>query len=235
MEQFVADPTPSSPSASPPPGEGTDEVLRDLLRSQANARLRRQRAAQALRWGSLLIAASFLFLLRSDLAYWVSEPTPIELGGPLEFSLTEQRSNVYAHVKAVPGPQSANASHSGRNLRFSGLLSTNMVVRQDLGEVGPERTPQKYAQFEVSGRLLRDDDAPEMKHIFQTFERMGVVTRQEEHFWVIRDGERPRSGIGTPFLVLAIGIFIAANFIGARRLESAADAMEAALLDDAGE
>ena len=57
-----------------------------------------------------------------------------------------------------------------------GLLSTNIVVVQDLAEVGPEAQPARDQPYPARGRLVRDDEASEFRVMFRLPEDRGIVS-----------------------------------------------------------
>jgi hypothetical protein len=195
-----------------------DDPLAELAALEAAAVARRARAARVLRYGALVVAASFLFLLRGDLVYAFAPAQPLELGGPLEFNLDREVTQRFAHVTGVPGGQAANVSHMGRQLRAFGLLGSNVLVVQDLGKVDSASAPARGEAFAVSGRLLRDDDAVELRNIFRLLQQSGILSTQEGHAYALMAGEAPRSSWALPLELLGIVLFIGVNFRAAARM-----------------
>lgn len=202
-------------SVEPSELERTREELAAL---EAAAVARRARAARMLRYGSLAVAASFLFLLRGDLTYAFAPTQPLELGGPLEFNLDREQTERFAHVTGVPGGQAANVSHMGKQLRAFGLLGSNVLVVQDLSKVEDRSAPARGEPFAVSGRLQRDDDAVQLRNIFRLLESSGILAPQEGHCYALWAGEAPRGSWALPLELLGIVLFVGINFRAAARM-----------------
>jgi hypothetical protein len=195
------------------------DVAAELRAVEAQATARRARLARSLRYGSLLVAASFLFFLRGDLRYALRPSAPLELGGPLEFNLDREGTEQYASIVALPGELSATVEHMGGHFRMFGLLGTNVVVMQNLAENAPEAMPARNVPFHAAGRLVRDDDAMELRRIFELMEDRGVVVRQEGHLYVLHADELPRHGVALPLELLGIVLFVLVNWRAAYKVE----------------
>jgi len=199
--------------------DGDEALLEDLREIRARSQPRRGRLAWTLRLGSLAVAASFVWLLRGDLRYAAASPTPLELGGPLEFSLSHQASQTFAHIRGVPGAQAANVSHLGHSLRIFGLLGSNVVVVQDRDAPGAAAPPSSGAPFDALGRLVRDDDDRALKNVFLLMERAGYVAPQSDgHLYALYVGERPRRFGVLALELLGIALFVGVNWRAAARV-----------------
>jgi hypothetical protein len=196
------------------------ETQAQLAALEAQAKARRSRLARMLRSGSLVVAASFLFFLRADLVYATRSSTPHDLGGPLEFDFTAEKSQSYVSAVALPGELRATVDHMGQHYQLFGLLGTNILVEQDLSELTPEQQPERSKPFHVAGRLVRDDDASELRRLFELFEARGIVSRQEDHLFVLVANDVPRKGFSLWFELAGIVLFVAVNWLGARRIEN---------------
>lgn len=194
------------------------ELLEELEKLEAGSRARKARNARALRLGALAVAASFVFFLRNDLRYAVQPATPVDLGGPLEFNLDREASQRYAKIQAVPGGQAANVTHMGRQLRVFALLGTNVTVVQDLS-TGSSQPPVRGTPIAVSGRLVRDDDAVELRNVFLMLETSGAVARIDGHIYALWADEAPRGSWTLPLELVGIVLFVLVNFRAARRME----------------
>jgi hypothetical protein len=203
----------------PPPIGAPDGVTDQLAEIDRAAKARQRSRANALRVGSVAVALSFVFLLRHDLVYATQPLEPVSLGGPLEFDLGQEHSQRYAKIRAVPGDQTATFDYFGHHYRTFGMMASNVIVQQDLADLGPADQPTKGQVFEAVGRLWRDDDAPELGNLYKQFEARGIVFRQDEHLYVLRTGETPRKGIALPLQLLGILAFVVFNWIAARRVE----------------
>jgi hypothetical protein len=204
---------------APGPDSAPRDIEAELRALEAQAQARRAKLARAMRLGSLVVSATFVFFLRGDLLYATRSSRPIELGGPLEFNLDREATETYASIVALPGELSASAEHGGRHYRMFGLLTTNVVVMQDLAEVSPEAQPARNVPFAVSGRLERDDDATELSKVFRLMEERGIVARQDGHLYVIHAEEAPRQGLTLPLELLGIVLFVLVNFRAAYKVE----------------
>lgn len=196
-----------------------EDVLAELEKLEASARARRKRNARMLRAGAVVVAATFLFFMRAELRYALQPKAAADLGGPLEYNLQLEGSPRYVKIDGVPGGQAATVSHMGKQLRVFGLLGSNVVVVQDLGETTPEEAPTRGAPFKVSGKLVRDDDAVELHNVFNILEASGVVARIDGHLYALWAGEVPRQGWALPLELLAIAVFLLINFRAAHRME----------------
>ena len=197
-------------------GAGIGSELRAL---EEQARARRSRVGRALRLGSVAVAASFVFLLRADLRYALRPSVPVDLGGPMEFQLDREQRETYARVVGLPGELSPAADHGGHHLRMFGLLTTNIIVVQNLAEVGPDSQPARNQPYTALGRLVRDDDAVEFGLIFRLLEERGIVSRQGEHLYALLEGEAPRKDWSLPLELLGILAFVLVNFRAASKIE----------------
>jgi len=206
-------------SGSGDPAGHEAEVAAELQLLERQAQARRARVARALRLGSLVVSASFVFLLRTDLRYALRPASPVALGGPMEFQFEREASQTYATVSGLPGELSPAADHGGRHLRMFGLLTTNIVVVQDLAEVGPEAQPARNQPYVATGRLVRDDDASEFRVVFRVLEDRGIVSRQDEHLYALLEGEAPRKDWALPLELLGILAFVAVNFRAAYKMQ----------------
>ena len=184
------------------------ELLEELAALQAQNRARALRLARMLRAGSLLVAASFVFLLRGDLRYWTRPAAPVDLGGPLQFDLDREGSQRHVKLVGVPGRTAANVSHLSRNLRLFGILGTNVLVVQDADRVPRDQMPAADTPYATSGRLVREDEAGELSGIFRMMERAGIVARTDGHLYALYEGEAPRQGWGLPLELLGILGFV---------------------------
>ena len=198
-------------------GESQQEILEELEQLEAAGRSRRRNLARMMRVGSLLIAASFVWLLRGDLRYYAQPKTPVQLGGPLEFNLTNEASQRYAQIRGVPGGQARLAHHLGKSIRMFGLLGSNVLIVQDVSR--DQEPPAQNEAYTAKGRLVSEADAVELANVFQIMEREGSVSRENGQLSALWDGEAPRDSAALPLELLGIVVFVLANFRAARRVE----------------
>jgi len=192
------------------------EIAEELAHLEAQGRARRRNLARMLRLGSLLIAASFLWLLRGDARYFIQPNVPVQLGGPLEFNLAGEASQRYVRIRGVPGGQARIAHHVGKSLRMFGLLGSNVLVIQDASSSEP---PAQSEPYTAQGRLVSAEDAVELSNVFEIMQREGSVTRENGELYALWDGAAPRKSAALPLELLGIVLFVLVNFRAARRVE----------------
>ncbi|MBS2031518.1 MAG: hypothetical protein JST54_26700 [Deltaproteobacteria bacterium] len=201
---------------SEPDSPRQGELLEELAQLEAERRARKLGTARMMRVGALVVSASFVFLLRGDIRYWLQPKTPVELGGPLEFNLDREQTERFAKITGVPAQRAANVSHGGRDLRVLGLLGSNVLVVQN--REGSAEAPASNAAISVQGRLERDDDANELRNIFQLFEGLGFVSPVDGHFYALYADQLPRQGWTLPLELLGILLFLGVNLRKAHSL-----------------
>ena len=199
------------------PDSRQDDVLQELAQLEADRRARKLRTARMMRLGALVVSASFVFLLRGDIRYWLQPKTPIALGGPLEFNLAPEGTERFVTITGVPGQHARKVSHGTRNLRVFGVLGSNVLVVEDLDHGGAE-PPSAGAAFTVQGRLQRDDDASELRNLFPMFEMEGTLAPIDGHFYALYADQLPRQGWTLPLELLGIVFFLAVNLRKAHSL-----------------
>jgi hypothetical protein len=196
--------------------ESQQEIFEELAELEAQGRARRRNLARMIRLGALVVAASFLWLLRGDVRYYLQPKTPVQLGGPLEFNLAGEASQHYVRIRGVPGGQARLAHHFGKSIRMFGLLGSNVIVVQNVDR--DEEPPAQNQAYSAQGRLVSADDAVELSNVFEIMEREGSVTRENGQMYALWDGQAPRQGVGLPLELLGIALFVLVNFRAAKRV-----------------
>jgi hypothetical protein len=141
--------------------------------------------------------AAFLWLQRAEIAYFLSDATPITLGNEGDYHFESLRSNRYAQIHGTPSLRGAYAREGGSVFVVLGAQGTPVLIRREAlpteawapGQVPPRPDPRPFA---VRGRLLIDQDAERYRDGFDKLRSWGEVVPRDGHLWLLIEAERPR-------------------------------------------
>lgn len=132
---------------------------------------------------TLVVAGWLLSTLLPDLSYFFSSLDPIALGGPGSLRLEAARENRFAQAKGELAEVVSVAEGTKGVTRTIGRLSgTNLLIDRP-GLSGPPV---------YEGRLLPAAGREKYGEVVRILRGRGAPI-EGERFWVLRDGERPRS------------------------------------------
>lgn len=161
----------------------------------------------------VLVAAAYLLVRQwPDVAYFISERTPVELGSEGDYHFERLRSNAYAQVHGVPTVRGTYAYEGQRTVVAVGVRDTPLlVVRPTLPTERwvPGATPPQPDQrpFTVRGRLLTRAEAPKWSEAFTKLNEHG----ENKPEWVLLESERPGSNPGALVWFGVLAAFAALN------------------------
>ncbi len=191
---------------------------RDQRIAELELRLRRAsavgvRAPIAL---AAILATGILFAMqRKELAYFFSPRQPISLGTEGEYRLDALRSNRYGQIHGIPTVRGAYAKEKGKTYVLVGIRDSSVIVRRPplKGEEWmPGETPPQPNQspFAVRGRLLSQEDASRYREAFEKLAGTGELSSSGP-LWILLEGERPGSDVGTLLFGAALSLFFLLN------------------------
>lgn len=175
----------------------------------------------------ILIGCFMLYWLRTDLAYFFSSETPLELGDVTEIDFTGVESNSYVHISGIPNPTRVVKFSKRLNKGFFRLFplvgTTDVFVQihvlentaEEEGKKDKRKTDELPGEF--TGRAIRFADlektgiaSSSYKNIRDFFFEKFYMTVPEGSMLVM-DGDNPRSYWMYPLLAAFIGFFVMLN------------------------
>lgn len=165
----------------------------------------------------LAIAVVCFLLVRQwpELRFFFASNTPLALGSEGNYRFEQLASNRFAQIHGTPTLRGVYEIRNGKHYVVVGLRGTPVVVqRRPLpGEeqVAGKPPPQpNQTPFAVRGRLLAEAEATAHAESIQKLAQMGELKGLDGNFWIVLEGERPRSDYKTIVLtaiLLAFGGF----------------------------
>ena len=145
---------------------------------------------------SAALSAWLLWSLAPDVAYCLSTPIPIDLGGPAVYRLDRARLNRFVRIRGEFGDAvGVTVNRTGQPRTVGRVHGTNLLVDRP-GRSGPPV---------YEGRLLPLADRTEYDPVVVALRARGAPIG--EAWLVLRDGERPREHwlpLGGALLLLAL-------------------------------
>lgn len=164
-----------------------------------------------------MVATGVLFWMkRSDVGYYFSSRSAIDLGAEGNYRPAALKSNRYAQIRGAPTVRGAYWREREKTFVLVGIQDAPVLVRRRAlpgEEWSPGSKPPQPNQrsFAVRGRLLAQEDAPTYRDGFAKFEAMGEARPHGGQLWIILEGEKPGSDLSTLLFVSALGIFFLLN------------------------
>src|SRR5712692_5173855 len=149
---------------------------------------------------AMLATVALFWMKRSDIAYYFSSRTPINLGTEGDYRLDDYRSNRYAQIHGLPTLRGVYWREKGRTFLLVGVQDTPLLVRRSTlpsEEWSPGTAPPQPNQssFAVGGRLLAQEDADRFRDGFAKLAAMGEVHPRSDRLWILLEGEKPGSDL----------------------------------------
>lgn len=166
---------------------------------------------------SLAVVGFALFLAwsyRSELAYFFSDPTPVDIGHAYEG--VDVPSNTYVHVKGLPSLLKVGYSQFDRRFKVYYLLGTHVFVREripdeDEAKKGAE-ADGTYPTFDGTGRLLDLSKTTDFVNV-QRFYAERADWDFGKPAWIVLAGVAPRSQWQYPILVGVLLLIALGNLV----------------------
>jgi hypothetical protein len=203
-----AKPAPAAPADGHEVDDAEDEKDR-LMRQSALGRRLAKRRGYAVRarepktrtllssWGLGGVLALSLWSAWGawpQLAWWLSNAPPIDLGHLGAYDLSRAQDGVFARVEGIASPKRGSYSHFGQHELFPLIASRILVDRA--GE--PDDSARGLAfRYSGSGRLHRAEAEGKWAAVREKFYSAGELAKEGD-VWVLEDGVAPRKGWSTP-------------------------------------
>jgi hypothetical protein len=180
-----------------------------------------RRTANPLSYGTtvlfLVFASYLLYEMRDEAAYWVSSSSPVDLGAARlggaakGFHPEREAHNVLARISGIAGKSAERFERFGRRFEIVAIEGTNLVVEREPGGTSSTAVSGR-GEILVEGRLLRDDLAPSFYlPVFANLVQRSEVELHRGHVYLLLDGDRPRTGMRTPAVALALVALMLVN------------------------
>jgi hypothetical protein len=129
-----------------------------------------------------------------QLAWWLSNGPPVELGHLGAYDLEKAQDGAFARVEGIASPKRGSYSHFGQHELFPLIASRILVDRA--GE--PDESARGLAfRYSGEGRLHRAEAEGKWASVREKFYSAGELAKEGD-VWVLEDGVAPRKGWRTP-------------------------------------
>lgn len=165
-------------------------------------------------------SAYLAWSFRSEVAYFFSDPTPIDLGAEGEYHLDRAQPNRYARISGLPSVAKVQYKQLGTAYKVFYILGSRVFVRAEL--LPRDGKPHDgWTVYEGRGRLLDLRSEPEYVNIREWYrERIGFDFSRPA--WILLDGVAPRAQWQYPIVVGVLLLVALFNLVLlARRLLAA--------------
>lgn len=161
----------------------------------------------------ILLCGLMLWQQRLEFAYFFSAREPLVLGSAEGYRFEQLASNRYVQVHGTPTSRAIFGSDGSSKFVIVGLQATPILVRRGRlpGEAWDERgspPPANAQPFSVGGRLLERSQAPRAyARAFEEFEQAHAIGPREGKLYLLLEGNRPDSHLGSAVFALFVAAF----------------------------
>jgi hypothetical protein len=156
---------------------------------------------------AILATLFFMFQLRNDLSYFLSEVTPIELGAEGNYFENSAQNNRYAQVHGIPSLKGWYVDEKAGPFVIVGISDSPFLLRrkrfadETIGYDGKPRQP-KQNPFFAKGRLVSREEASRYAAVFTQYETWSGTKAK----FILLAEESPREdrGVFLSFILLTV-------------------------------
>ena len=157
------------------------------------------------------VSGWLLFSMRADLAYFFTDPDPIDLGDIDHYDMSLAEPNAFARIDGMPREPGAQYKQFGKRYRVYQLIGTRVFVREPLRETeADEDDDGAHPTRGVEGRLLEIREERTFANVRAFFEQTTRFNFNDTA-WILLAEVTPRSLWWVPVAYVALGVILLLN------------------------